>query len=400
MAEAALSSQRGVLGYLRRAVVLASLALVAACSSGRVIPESAPPPVVKAPPPVAPRPISPGLPQDVARHRVALLVPLTGSNAGVGNSLNNATQLALLDSQSEAVRITTYDTAKGAAAAAQRAIDEGNKLILGPLLADDVRTVLPIARAAHVPVLSFSNDASVAGNGAWLLGYSPTQSIERVVDFAKESGISNFVGLMPSGVYGERASTAFLRAVEASGGKVLALETYDRAPGSMNGAIARLNKAPYQAVLLAGPANSAAVAVPVIRRNGGASARLLGTELWNSDSGIGANAALNGAWFASVPNKYYRQYAGKYRARFGSAPYRLSTLGYDSVLLTVRIARDWHPGDDFPVARLSDRDGFVGLDGAFRFGRDGIAERALEVQEIKGGTTIAVSPAPTGFGGK
>ncbi|HVJ02124.1 MAG TPA: penicillin-binding protein activator, partial [Sphingomonas sp.] len=108
----------------------------------------------------------------------------------------------------------------------------------------------------------------------------------------------------------------------------------------------------------------------------------------------------NGAWFASVPNRYYRQYATRYRARFGAAPYRLSTLGYDAVLLTVRIARDWRPGTEFPERRLTDTDGFAGLDGAFRFGRDGVAERALEVQEIKGGTTITVSPAPANFEGK
>ena len=42
-------------------------------------------------------------------------------------------------------------------------------------------------------------------------------------------------------------------------------------------------------------------------------------------------------------------------------------------------------------------EGYAGIDGAFRFGRDGVADRALEVQEIKGGGTIVVSPAPAGF---
>ena len=47
-------------------------------------------------------------------------MPLTGANAGVGQSIANATKLAMLDTKSDAVRITTYDTAPGAAAAAQR----------------------------------------------------------------------------------------------------------------------------------------------------------------------------------------------------------------------------------------------------------------------------------------
>lgn len=376
--------------------------LLAGCST--VVPRG--PAVPNAPPatatrPIAPRPVGPGIPDDVERHRVALLVPISGANAGVGRSLANATQLALLDTRNERVRITTYDTATGAAAAAARAIEEGNMLILGPLLAEDARAVAPIARRAGVPVLSFSNDTGVAGDGTYVMGYSPAQSIARVVDHARRSGVTSFAGLMPKGLYGERASTAFLRAVEAARGQVTTIQTYDRSAGAVAAAVTRMGRAsPYQAVLIADSASTASGAVPLLRRGGGAGARLLGTELWNSDSAIGSKPALSGAWFASVPDSFYRQYASKYRTRFGEAPFRLSSLGYDAVLLTVRIARDWQVGDRFPEARLGDRDGFSGLDGAFRFGRDGVAERALEVQEIRGGATVTVSPAPTGFGGK
>lgn len=384
-----------------RVLTLAVAALVSACST--VVPRgpAPPPPAPTAPRPTAPRPVQPGIPEDNERHRVALLVPITGTNGAVGRSLANATQLALLDTRSERVRITTYDTATGAAAAADRAIAEGARLILGPLLAEDVRAVAPIARRARVPVVSFSNDAGVAGSGAYLMGYSPAQSIERVVEYAKGSGITRFAGLMPAGLYGERASTAFLRAVEAAGGSVTAMQSYDRRPGGITAAVGRLGRpTTFQAVLIADGAGTASLAVPALRRGGGAGIRVLGTELWNTDSSVGGNAALNGAWFASVPNGLYRQYATKYRTRFGAAPYRLSSLGYDAVLLTVRIARDWRVGDVFPESRLSDRDGFAGLDGAFRFGRDGIADRALEVQEIRGGQTVTVSPAPQGFGGR
>jgi hypothetical protein len=124
---------------------------------------------------------------------------------------------------------------------------------------------------------------------------------------------------------------------------------------------------------------------------------VLGTERWNNDTTIGARPALNGAWFASVSNTLYRQYATKYRARFGVGPYRLSSMGYDAVLLTIRIARDWPIGRPFPENRLRDPGGFAGIDGAFRFAGNGVAERALEVQEVRSGTTVTVSPAPSGF---
>lgn len=398
MAEGVSIPQRG--SMLFRFVALATALALGACQS--VVPRGPAPikrPPIQRPVPTRPSPIDQGIPTDTARHRIALLVPMSGANAGVGQSLNNATQLALLDTRNERIRITTYDTAAlGAAGAAQRAIAEGNRLILGPLLAEDVKAVTPIAKRAGVPVVSFSNDASAAGNGSYLMGYVPGQSIARVVDYARGQGITAFAGLVPNGLYGERASTSFLRSVENAGGQVVTLQTYDRAPGSITAAVSRMARnSPYQAVLIADGANSASAAVPLLRKSGGASAKVLGTELWNSDSSVNSKPALNGAWFASVPDNLYRQYAAKYRARFGSAPFRLSSLGYDAVLLAVRIARDWTLDTPFPEDRLRDRGGFGGIDGAFRFGRDNIAERALEVQEIRGGTTVTVSAAPTGF---
>ena len=69
------------------------------------------------------------------------------------------------------------------------------------------------------------------------------------------------------------------------------------------------------------------------------------------------------------------------------------------MLLAVRISADWRPGTPFPEGRLVDKGGFSGVDGAFRFGRDGIAERMLEVKQIGAGGMTVVSPAAQGFGG-
>jgi branched-chain amino acid transport system substrate-binding protein len=106
---------------------------------------------------------------------------------------------------------------------------------------------------------------------------------------------------------------------------------------------------------------------------------------------------MSGAMFASVPDNYYNQLSGKYRARFGKGSYRLASMGYDSVLLVTKIAANWKVGTAFPVAQLTDPDGFTGIDGAFRFGSSGVAERALEVQQIGAGGFTVISAAPKGF---
>jgi branched-chain amino acid transport system substrate-binding protein len=397
MTETDASRQANMFAAMKRGarmIFAASALLVAACQS--VVPRGA------GPAPAEPAPSGPdvtqGLPTDTMRHRVALLVPLSGPNAGVGQSIANATTLALLDTKADRVRITTYDTGMGAAAAVNKALAEGNRLILGPLLAEDARIIGPIASRANVPVISFSNDVSVAGNGVYIMGYNPNQSIDRVVEFAKAKGLSKFAALIPKGTYGERSGTSLLRAVEAEGGTVVSMQTFDRTPASMTAAVKKLQaSSSYDALLIADSGRVAMQLAPIVRKNGGATARLLGTELWNTDRGLASVPALRGAWFATVSDGLYGQLANKYRARYGSAPFRLSALGYDAVLLTVRIARDWKPGTTFPAGRLRDSGGFSGIDGAFRFGRNGVAERALEVSEVSTGTYTVVAAAPKAF---
>jgi hypothetical protein len=107
---------------------------------------------------------------------------------------------------------------------------------------------------------------------------------------------------------------------------------------------------------------------------------------------------LRGAWFAAVPDTRFKRFSDSYKARFGGQPYRIATLGYDSVLLTLRVARNWKPGASFPTANLFESGGFLGLDGPFRFRTNGVIERALEVREVRQGGITVVSPAPVRFG--
>lgn len=393
MAEARPRRQSGMFSAARWAGLGVAL-LLGACST--VVPRAAPP--TQAVPKPATRPVpQTGLPEDTQRHRVALLVPLSGPNAAVGQSIADAAALALADTGGKSLRITNYDTGPGAEAAARKAIAEGNQLFLGPLLSDDVRAVALPAGAAGVPVIAFSNDAAAAGDDVWLLGFSPAQSIDRVVRYARSKGLTRFAGLIPPGLYGRNASNTLIRTAEAAGGSVVAMQSYQRTPKSMATAIAALSKQKFDAVLIADNGRIAIASAPLIRRAGGPSVRILGTELWNAEQGLNNSAVLSGAWFASVDDTTFSQFTTRYRARYGRTPYRLASLGYDAVLLTVRIARDWELGRHFPVEALADEGGFAGVDGAFRFARGHIAERALAVHQLGAGGGTVVSPAPKGF---
>ena len=362
-------------------------------------PERLPEPQLPEAQPEPEEPIGPQLPPDETRNRVAVLVPTSGANSGVGQSIANAANLALLDAGGERIRITVYDTARGgAAAAASQALAEGNGLFLGPLLADDVRAVTPIARGAGVPVISFSNDSSVAGNGVYLMGFTPGQSIARVVEHARDEGLERFGAVTPEGVYGRRAGQAMIDSVARAGGRLVAMQSYGPGPGTLRAAAARLHAlGGYDAVLIADSGRTAATAAALLRTGASSGIRLLGTELWATETGLGRTPALRGAWYASVADTMFNQLRTRYRARYGANPYRLASLGYDSVLLTIRIAKNWRLGRPFPERELRDPVGFAGVDGPFRFTSSGIAERSLEVREVTATGTIVVSPAPRSF---
>ncbi|QDP18875.1 penicillin-binding protein activator [Sphingomonas xanthus] len=338
----------------------------------------------------------PRLPVEQAANQVAVIVPLTGEDGPVGTSISNAARLALADTGEKSIRINVYDSTipGGAAAAASRAIAEGNRLILGPLLAEDVRAAAPVARRAGVPIISFSNDENVAGNGVFIMGMTPDQSIGRIVAYARGRGITSYAALVPTGVYGRRAAQALLNAVRKAGGRVVAMENYNRSSAGVAAAAQRLNaRGDFGAVLIGDSGQMAALAAPAIK----VGPRRLGTELWATDRTIGRTVALRGAWYAAAPNARFDQLVTRYRARYGRTPYRLASLGYDAALLAVRSARDWPVGRPFPAARLIARDGFGGVDGAFRFGRDGVAERLLEVRQVSATGSSILVPAPPSF---
>ncbi len=394
-----------------RPLALAALALAAACAPRPAPPPPPPPPVEEVRPE---RPIPPE-----AFHKVAILVPLTGPNAPVGASLANAANLAIADANAKGIRLTSYDTAAGgAAAAATRALAEGATLILGPLLAADVSAARPVAESRGVPMLTFSNDAALASGGVFVLGFQPDQSVVRIVEHARARGARRFAALVPQGVYGQRASLAFTRAVEAGGGQIVSLTTFarDRAQlpaaarrvtdydgrlqraGGGRGGPAQLAPVAFEALLIADSGTIAAAFTPVLARFGAppGSYLLMGTELWATESGLTRVPQMHGAQFAAVPDDRFRQLASRYEARFGGTPSRLASLAYDATLLAIASTGRWQLGRPFPREVLADPKGFVGVDGIFRF-RGNVAERGLEVREVRANGFATAVPAPRQF---
>ena len=119
--------------------------------------------------------------------KVGLMLPLTGPAAALGQDMLQAAQMALFDVGPNDVVLLPRDdggTAEGARRAASELVGEKVEVIIGPLYSQAVQATSPIAQQAGIPVLAFSNVASVAATDTWLLGFRPEEQVARVVQYA------------------------------------------------------------------------------------------------------------------------------------------------------------------------------------------------------------------------
>jgi branched-chain amino acid transport system substrate-binding protein len=120
--------------------------------------------------------------------------------------------------------------------------------------------------------------------------------------------------------------------------------------------------------------------------------QILGTGLWN-DARVLRLPNLQGAWFSAPDNAGFSAFAQRYRAKYGTAPTRIATLSFDAVSLVAALART-QGAQRYSENVLTNRNGFNGADGVFRFRPDGQNERALAVFQISNGAATPISPAP------
>ena len=375
---------------------------------------------------------SPGTPSAAAgaKTRVALLLPLSGQNAPLGNAMLDAAQMALFDVADDKLELLPHDTqgtAEAAAAAARTAISEGARLIIGPLLAAEVEAVKPIARSAGVPVVAFSTATQLAGDGTYLMGFLPQQEIERVVAFAHSRGVNRFAVIAPSTPYGEIAVDALRAATQANGATLERVEIYDPSATDLTPSVQHLVGATMDPAVRAkilskpGPAGAAAAAdlpeivIPfdaVLVPEGGnrlksvapllpyydvdpEKVHFLGTGLWD-EPGLGTEPALAGGWYAAPPPGARADFDQRFREVYRRPPPRLATLAYDATALAAVLARGAN-GPDFSAGALTNPSGFAGVDGIFRLRPDGLIQRGLAVLEVHRNGNTVVSPAPTTF---
>ena len=342
---------------------------------------------------------------------VGLLVPSESPDAGVSalaNSLVRAAQLAVDENPEARIDLKVYSTAGNAevaANAARQAVRDGAKIIIGPLFAESATAVRSALSNSSVNVLSFSNNAEIAGGGLFVLGNTFRNTADRLVGYAAARGLTRVAAVAPRNAAGNAAAAEISSAASKYGAQFTGTSTYDF---NLNSVVqsapviaVEVNSAGASAIVLtADSAGALPLLAQLLPENGlnPAEIKYIGLARWDIPPENLAQRGLQGGWFAVPDFAAADSFKNRYVAAFGSDPHPLAGLAYDGIR-TVAQMMATGKSDALSGVALVTAPGFTGASGEFRFMPDGTIQRGLAVAEVTNGTYRIIDPAPRTFGG-
>lgn len=341
---------------------------------------------------------------------IAVLLPFSSTNAAArreAEGLLAGIEKALFDIGASNIVLLPKDTAgvpETAVAVADEAISQGAKAFIGPLFSHNIKAVSTAAWRANVPVLGFSSDKNSGGNGVYLMSIPVEEEISRIVDWASLQGVTQFAMFGPDNRYGQRVEDVLRYEAALRGATVIKAVRYDPNEPSPT----------QDAKLLAETVNIAneytpgeiAVLIPErgVRLRSVApllpyydvdinTVKLLGTGLWNT-SEVWREPTLRGGVFPAPDPNVINNFKSDVGTAKGDLKSELAPLGYDAAMMVIAMQRE----DAVSRSSIERQDGFIGVNGLFRFRLDGTIERALSVLQVVGdGRVRIIEAAPMTF---
>ena len=343
--------------------------------------------------------------------QVALLVPGgagAGSDSLLASNLENAARLAISDLNGVKVDLRIYNTGADplqAATVASRAVDEGAKIILGPLFAEAANAAGVAVAPRNVNVLAFSNNPSIAGGNVFVLGATFQNTANRLVQYSKRQGISRYMIVHGDDLQGQVGRDAIASAIRNNAGEVAGIESYPLSQQGIVSATSRIAAATKSgganAVFMTAGVNAdlpiLATSLPEAGVNP-ATTRYIGLTRWNAAPQALALPGLQGGLFALPDQTMSGLFESRYNAAYGSQPHPLAGLAYDGIAaIGALIAK----GNAKALTKqaLTSPQGFQGTAGIFRLLPNGLNERGLAVATIRNNQVVVLEQAPRSFGG-
>ncbi|MCP4185167.1 MAG: penicillin-binding protein activator [Hyphomicrobiales bacterium] len=338
------------------------------------------------------------------RIRVALLIPKTapGNGAKVAQEILNGALMALEDFGQNTVQLVVKDTVGQPTTAqtkASEAVGEGASIILGPLFSESVSNASAMTQPVGRPIIAFSTDASIAKRGVYLLSFTPQDDVRRIISYAASQGKRSIIAFLPSNAYGAVVEGTLRQVAGRSGVEIVHIARYERSGEGIEAAVrdAAVFYENADTVYIPEGGNVPSAILGSIKRMRlpMADKQILGSGRWESVK-LG-DRLLSGAIYPGRDITKFDNFSARYEVKYGVKPGVNAALGHDAVTLTIELVRN-NRQRAFKANIIENANGFAGINGIFRFRKQGTAERGLAIYRVTNGLGQLLVPAPTSFG--
>jgi len=342
---------------------------------------------------------------------VALLLPYGSAqptDTALAKALENAARLAVADLGDVKIDLRVYSTAANAETASNatiKALNEGAKVIVGPLYAEAANAAGLAAAPRGVNVLAFSNNTEIAGGNVFLLGNTFDNTARRLVRYAAAQGKKKVLVVhanTPAGLLGKAAIETAVRGSSASLAASIGYDFSQQAIINTLPTVASTAKeSGADSIFLTADVDSDLPLLAQLLPENGATPDIyqyMGLTRWDGRPQLHALSAIQGGWFTMPDTARYQNFQSRFEGAYGARPHPLAGLAYDGIAAIGALAGSGS-SDALTTGRLTQGAGFAGVYGAFRLRADGTNDRALAVATINENKVQILDSAPQSFGG-
>ena len=361
---------------------------------------------------------------------IGLMLPLTGPHYSIGQSLLNASQLALYTSKNSNINFIVKDVGetKNLTKSFYELVNDDVELIVGPVFSEKLKILNPMSRDENVKLISFSNNIDITSKNLSAFGLSPEDEIEKLFRYCDSKNLKRIKVILPENIYGNKIKDKILNLKKLDlniDSKFFYYDpknpdfyevskrvaNYETRKENLKNEISRLSeftdeisKAKIKKLKKLdtyGELNFDALLIIVNKFDELISfssvlpyydvdpkkIQYLGTSTWNKTA-IVKEPSLNGGIFTDIDQDSLEKFINHYEKYFKEKPHELAAFAFDIIGLIAKLQ-----SKDGSLTKLKTIEtvSYSGVTGKFRLLNSGRTSRTPEIYKIKNETIVKLN---------
>ena len=361
---------------------------------------------------------------------IGLMLPLTGPHYSIGQSLLNASQLALYTSKNSNINFIVKDVGetKNLTKSFYELVNDDVELIVGPVFSEKLKVLNPMSRDENVKLISFSNNIDITSKNLSAFGLSPEDEIEKLFRYCDSKNFKRIKVILPKNIYGNKIKDKILNLIKLDlniDSKFFYYDpknpdfyevskrvaNYETRKENLKNEISRLSeftdeisKAKIKKLKKLdtyGELNFDALLIIVNKFDELISfssvlpyydvdpkkIQYLGTSTWNKTA-IVKEPSLNGGIFTDIDQDSLEKFINHYEKYFKEKPHELAAFAFDIIGL---IAKLQSKDGSLTKLKTTETVSYSGVTGKFRLLNSGRTSRTPEIYKIKNETIVKLN---------